>query len=103
MSQRVSYGLNMNTGALCAAACPAQAVVQALELHGAYHIGVEFTRALRDGVKQLLRTHKLPEVRQQQLAFSVNSCSDTEQLAVALHLAGRCRSHVMCLNQSCCF
>ncbi|WIA21350.1 hypothetical protein OEZ85_000574 [Tetradesmus obliquus] len=39
-----------------------QAVVQALELHGAYHIGVEFTRALRDGVKQLLRTYKLPEV-----------------------------------------
>jgi hypothetical protein len=51
-------------------------VVQALELHGAYHIGVEFTRALRDGVKQLLRTHKLPEVRQGQLA-SLNALGST--------------------------
>jgi hypothetical protein len=42
--------------------CP-QGILQGLELYGIYQIGVEFTRALRDGVKQLLRQCKLPKVR----------------------------------------
>ncbi len=41
--------------------CPSQAVLQALQLHGAYHVSVEFTRALREAVKQVLRERKLPE------------------------------------------
>jgi hypothetical protein len=41
--------------------CP-QGILQGLELYSIYQIGVEFTRALRDGVKQLLRQCKLPEV-----------------------------------------
>lgn len=44
---------------LCAAV---QGILQGLELHSIYQIGVEFTRALRDAVKQLLRQYKLPEV-----------------------------------------
>jgi hypothetical protein len=32
-------------------------------LHNIYQVTVEFTRALRDAVKQLLRQYKLPEVR----------------------------------------
>eukprot|EP00775_Hariotina_reticulata_P007466 gene7466-7676_t len=39
-----------------------QGVIQAMELHSTYHIGTEFTRALREAVKQLLRMYKLPEV-----------------------------------------
>lgn len=41
-----------------------QGVIQALELHGSYQIGVEFTRALREAVKQILRQYKLPEVNE---------------------------------------
>eukprot|EP00878_Enallax_costatus_P018800 GHUV01019813.1.p1 GENE.GHUV01019813.1~~GHUV01019813.1.p1 ORF type:complete len:717 (+),score=259.77 GHUV01019813.1:106-2256(+) len=39
-----------------------QGVIQALELHGSYQIGVEFTRALREAVKQIQRQYKLPEI-----------------------------------------
>jgi hypothetical protein len=40
-----------------------QGVLQSLELHSIYQVEVEFTRALREAVKQLLRQYKLPEVR----------------------------------------
>jgi hypothetical protein len=40
-----------------------QGILQGLELHSIYQLTVEFTRALRDAVKQLLRQFKLPEVR----------------------------------------
>lgn len=47
----------------CACACAFQGILQGLELHNIYQLTVEFTRALRDAVKQLLRQYKLPEVR----------------------------------------
>lgn len=61
--------------ALCACACaPArrrrpflikpthapQCVVEAADLHGGYHIAADFARALREGLKALLRADKLP-------------------------------------------
>ena len=41
---------------------PLQAVVQACDLHYSYNFSVEFSRALRSTVKQLLRADKLPAV-----------------------------------------
>lgn len=40
-----------------------QGILQGLELHSIYQLTVEFTRALRDAVKQLLIQYKFPEVR----------------------------------------
>lgn len=42
--------------------CAVQGILQGLELHNVYQVTVEFTRALRDAVKQLLRQYKFPEV-----------------------------------------
>lgn len=56
---------------LCAGWC-SQGILQGLELHSIYQLTVEFTRALRDAVKQLLRQFKLPEVRARSLQRSLS-------------------------------
>lgn len=57
----VSYSINVNVthAFVCLLS---QSVVEACDLHVGYHISVEFTRALREAIKQLMRSAKLPSL-----------------------------------------
>lgn len=76
----------------CVFCCCLQGILQGLELHSIYQLTVEFTRALRDAVKQLLRQYKLPEVRSLCMESSIQQCACWLCLAHCAALRGPCLS-----------